>query len=65
VYKPPHPGIEVPYVLAIVTLDDGWNMLTNIVNCEPAQVKIGMPVRVNWQRKLGAHVVPTFELDRP
>ncbi|MFO1188920.1 MAG: Zn-ribbon domain-containing OB-fold protein [Alphaproteobacteria bacterium] len=61
VSKPPDPGIQVPYVLAIVTLSEGWRMLTNIVNCRPEDVRIGMAVRVNWQRKLGSVVVPTFE----
>lgn len=34
---------DQPYVLAIVELDEGPHMTTNIV-AEPAQVRIGMPV---------------------
>jgi uncharacterized protein len=34
-----------PYVLAYVELDEGPRMLTNIVNCDPADVKIGGSVR--------------------
>ena len=62
VHRPPYPGIDVPYVLAVVTLREGWNMLTNIVNCAPEQAAIGKPVRVNWERTIGEFVVPTFEL---
>lgn len=63
VHKPPHPGIDVPYVFAVVTMSEGWNMLTNIVNCKPEEAKIGMAVKVNWNRKLGRFVVPCFEPD--
>src|SRR4051812_14500897 len=56
VHKPPYPGIEVPYVFAIVRLDEGWNMVANILNCNPHDAKIGTRVRVNWQRKIGDYV---------
>lgn len=61
VHKPPYPGIEVPYVFAIVALDEGWSMLANILGCEPREARIGMRVRVNWQRRLGEYVIPNFE----
>ena len=35
---------EVPYAIAIVALDEGPHMTANIVGCDPAAVKIGMPV---------------------
>ena len=34
----------LPYVMSWVELDEGVKMLTNIVDCPPEQVKIGMPV---------------------
>jgi uncharacterized protein len=34
----------LPYVMAWVEVDEGLKMLTNIVDCPPEQVKIGMPV---------------------
>jgi len=37
---------SLPYVLAWVELDEGVKLLTNIVDCPPAQVKIDMPVEV-------------------
>ena len=37
---------EVPYVLAVVELDEGVRLMTNIVGCAPDQVSIGMPVEV-------------------
>ena len=38
----------VPYVIAYVQLDEGPQLLTNIVGCEPAAVSIGMRVRVEF-----------------
>jgi len=34
----------LPYVMAWVEIDEGLKLLTNIVDCPPEQVKIGMPV---------------------
>ena len=38
----------VPYVVAYVALDEGPQLLTNIVGCDPASVSIGMRVRVDF-----------------
>ena len=35
-----------PYVLAYVELDEGPRVLTNIVGCDPGDIRIGMPVHV-------------------
>jgi uncharacterized OB-fold protein len=35
-----------PYVIAYVELAEGPRILTNVVGCEPAEVRIGLPVRV-------------------
>ena len=34
---------HLPYVLAYVELDEGPRVLTNIVGCDPADVRIGQP----------------------
>ncbi len=47
-YQNTAPGFResLPYVLAYVELDEGLKMLTNIVDCRPEEVRIGMPVAV-------------------
>ena len=40
---------ELPYVLAIVELDEGLRMMTNVVGCAPDAVRIGMPVEVVYE----------------
>ena len=52
---------ECPYVLALVELDEGIKMFTNIVGCDPGQVKIGMPVEVTFVRATDQVTVPFFK----
>ena len=40
---------SLPYVLAVVQLDEGPRMMTNIVGCAPDAVRIGMPVEVEYE----------------
>ncbi len=49
------PGIEVPYISAVVDLEGGGTVKGNLVNIEPdpEKVKIGMPVRVIYADALG------------
>jgi uncharacterized OB-fold protein len=43
-----HPAFadDVPYVLAIVELDEGPRLLTNVVGCDPGEVRCDQPVEV-------------------
>jgi uncharacterized protein len=41
---------QVPYVLAIVELDDGPRLTTQIVDCNPEDVKIGDEVELTFRR---------------
>ena len=40
------PGVDLPYLVALIELDEqpGLRLLTNVVECAPEQVHIGMPV---------------------
>ena len=50
VKRAPSPAFEaqVPYVVAIVALDEGPHLMTNIVDCDPDQVRIGDRVSVSF-----------------
>jgi uncharacterized OB-fold protein len=49
------PGIEVPYVSAIVDLDGGGTVKGNLINidADPEKIKLGMPVEVVYKDALG------------
>ena len=49
-----------PYVVALVELDEGVRMLTNIVGCPPDDVVIGMPVTVTWEALTDGRQLPLF-----
>lgn len=52
---------EVPYVLALVELEEGVKMFTNIVDCNPKEVQIGMPVEVAFIQANDQVTVPYFK----
>ncbi|ATE61176.1 Zn-ribbon domain-containing OB-fold protein [Thauera sinica] len=51
---------EAACTLAFVTLDEGVTLLTNLVDCDPANVGIGQRVRVSFKPSDGEYAVPMF-----
>lgn len=45
-----HPGFEVPYNVTIVELEEGPRLPTNIVGIANDEIRVGMPVVVDWER---------------
>jgi uncharacterized OB-fold protein len=39
---------HMPVVVAIIDLDEGVRMMSNVVECEPDDVHVGMRVAVTW-----------------
>jgi len=61
--RPPFEGKE-PFVLAVVTLDEGVNVLANLVHCTLEEIRIGMRVTPFWAPLPdGTHLL-MFEPDR-
>lgn len=50
-FRPTHPAFAErgPYVIAVVELEEGPKMTTNIINVEPAAVAIGMEVEATFE----------------
>lgn len=55
---------ELPYVVAIVKLDEGPHLLTNIIGCRPEEVKCGMGVTVSWDDVTPEVTLPKFRPDK-
>ena len=51
---------RAPYAIALVDVDEGWRMLTNIVGCDPSDVTVGMPVAVTWEPLPDGRHLPLF-----
>ena len=47
-HAPKVPGRSVPFVIALVELEEGVRMLGELRNVDPATVEIGMPVQVTF-----------------
>ncbi len=52
---------DPPYVVALVELDEGVKMMTNIVDCDPQDVKIGMEVEVVFDDITEDVTLPKFK----
>jgi hypothetical protein len=50
-----------PYVVALVELEEGVRMLTNIVGCDPESVQPGLAVRLTWEALSDGRRLPLFE----
>ena len=55
------PGFEVPYVIAVVELDEGPRLLTNLVGVEPDPdaLPLDLPVEVDFEA-VGEFMLPWF-----
>jgi uncharacterized OB-fold protein len=60
----PAPGFEPPYAIAVVKLDEGPKMLTNIVgtDCNPDLLKLDDPVEVAFEACSAQITLPLFKL---
>ena len=63
VHQAPSPAFEdiTPYVLALIDLDEGVRMMSNVIDCPPEAVKIGLPVKVTFEKRGDVHL-PMFVL---
>jgi uncharacterized OB-fold protein len=57
-----HPGFaaEVPYAVIVVQLEEGPRLLSNLVDCPTADVRVGMPVEVVFDALTPELTLPKF-----
>jgi uncharacterized OB-fold protein len=53
----------VPYVVAMIELEEGPRLIANVRECAPEDVRVGMPVRVVFERVDAETVLPQFVPD--
>lgn len=46
---PPLPFLEYPYVVALIELDEGVRIVSNLCDIEPEAIEVGMPVEVFYE----------------
>ena len=57
---PPWPD-RVPYVAAVVDLEEGPRMLTNVEGCAPEELRVGMALRVTFREETEEITLPIFQ----
>jgi len=62
-HRAQQPGLAgwAPYAVALVELDEGVRMLTNVIGIEPDRVAIGQRVAIAWEPLPDGRHLPVFE----
>lgn len=63
-HAPKVPGRQVPYVVALVELEEGVRMLGELRGIDPAEVEVGLPVEVGFQQLDDDNTVPYWKAVR-
>ena len=58
VWRPADPTFTVPYAPAIVTLDEGWWLMSAVVGCTPDELLADMRLRVEFHPAGSGIVLP-------
>ncbi len=61
---PQYPWFEPDYIVALVELEEGVRLVTNLVDVAPAEVSVGMAVTVRFDEFDGGLVLPMFRPTR-
>ncbi|MFI7408175.1 bifunctional MaoC family dehydratase N-terminal/OB-fold nucleic acid binding domain-containing protein [Streptomyces sp. NPDC049627] len=59
-HHPPFPAFDPPYAVVLVELAEGVRMISNVVGVPYDKVRIGMPVRLEFQVYDDESVLPVF-----
>lgn len=62
-HRPQNPRMAAmaPYAVALIDLDEGVRMLSNVVGCPAEDVHVGMRVRLTWELMSDGRRLPLFE----
>lgn len=60
VHHPRHEG-RLPLILALIDLEQGVRISSNLVNCHPSDARVGMAVQVLFEELPHGVVIPVFQ----
>ena len=62
VHRPIAAGQELPYVIGVIALEDSGDvrMISNVVDVDPADLFVGMPLEVAWEDMSDDLTIPRF-----
>jgi uncharacterized protein len=59
-HHPQHPAFDYPVLAALVDLDEGVRLVSNLAGVEPDDIRIGMALEVDFEARDGGTWVPVF-----
>ncbi len=59
-HHPQHPAFDYPVLAALVDLDEGVRLVSNLTGVAPPDIRIGMALEVDFEACEGGAVVPVF-----
>ncbi len=63
IHRPANPMMadKVPYAVALIDLEEGVRVVSNVVGCSPESVTIGQKVKLIWEVLSDGRHLPLFE----
>jgi uncharacterized OB-fold protein len=59
------PGSQVRYCVALIDLDEGVRMVSNVIGLDPDEVAVGQRVQVAWEPLPDGRALPVFRSTLP
>jgi len=59
-HRPQNPNLVGPYTVALIDLEEGVRMMSNVIDCDPDQVTAGMEVGIAWEALSDGRHLPMF-----
>jgi uncharacterized OB-fold protein len=60
-HHPQNPLFDYPVLAALIDLDEGVRLMSNLRGVDPPDIRIGMKVQVGYEATSGGHKVPVFD----
>jgi uncharacterized OB-fold protein len=61
-HAPKVPGRQLPFVVALIELEEGVRMLGELRGIEPSEVEVGLPVEVEFDKLDDDIVLPVWRV---
>ena len=59
-HHPQHPAFDYPVIAALVDLEEGTRLVSNLSGIDPEKIEIGMPLEVVFEPTENGGAVPVF-----
>ena len=63
-HYPPTPAFEYPILIALVELEEGTRIVSNLVGVDRSEVRIGMPVTLEFAEVEPGRWLPQFRAEK-